>query len=86
MLTYLSGSAFALGQLSSKLKVKALGPAEANAHEQTGGDMRTHHVLLWLVAAAFLLIAVLLYRSCTSGNKLNVEPNAAEEIEKAKRR
>jgi hypothetical protein len=48
--------------------------------------MRTHHALLWLVAAAFLFLAVLVYRSYTSSSHLNVEPHAAEEIEKAKRR
>jgi len=48
--------------------------------------MRTNRTLLWLVAAAILFIAVLLFRSYTSRSRLNVDPHAAEEIEKAKRR
>jgi hypothetical protein len=41
--------------------------------------------LLWFVIAAFLLVGVLLYRSQHRA-KLNLEPDAREEIEKAKRR
>ncbi len=41
--------------------------------------------LLWLIVAAALVIGFALYRS-RSGSTLNVEPHAAEEIEKAKRR
>jgi len=41
--------------------------------------------LLWLiVAAAILVCAVYLYEA--SKNRLEIEPHAAEEIEKAKRR
>jgi hypothetical protein len=46
--------------------------------------MRTR--LLWLGLAAILLIGLVLYRYSTSTGKLNVEPNAAKEIEKAKQR
>ena len=42
--------------------------------------------LPWLIAAAVLLIAFALYTSRLSGTDLNVEPNAAKEIEKAKGR
>jgi hypothetical protein len=42
-------------------------------------------VLLWLILTAALVVGVLLYRSRAS-RQLNVEPRAAEEIEKAKRR
>lgn len=41
--------------------------------------------LLWLIVAAILLVGLLLYRS-QSGSDLNVMPDAAREIEKAKRR
>ena len=40
--------------------------------------------LLWLIVAAVLLLAFLLYRS-RQGSNLNVTPDAAQEIEKAKR-
>jgi hypothetical protein len=41
--------------------------------------------LVWLiVAAAILVFAVYLYEA--SKNRLQIEPHAAEEIEKAKRR
>ncbi|HEY3443607.1 MAG TPA: hypothetical protein VGK29_22810 [Paludibaculum sp.] len=48
--------------------------------------MRTNRTLLWLVSAAILFLAVLLYRSYTSNSRLNVDPLAADVIEKAKRR
>jgi hypothetical protein len=41
--------------------------------------------LLWLIVAAVLLIGFVLYRA-RSGSDLNVTPDAAREIEKAKRR
>ena len=41
--------------------------------------------LLWLMIAAALVVRIVLYRSRAS-RQLNVEPHAAEEIEKAKRR
>ena len=41
--------------------------------------------LLWVLVAAILLVGFLLYRS-QSGSDLNVTPDAAQEIEKAKRR
>jgi len=44
-----------------------------------------NRTLVWLIVAAVLLIAVLLYRF-RSGGRLNVEPHAREEIEKAKQR
>jgi hypothetical protein len=42
-------------------------------------------MLLWLAAAAILIIGLLLYRF-RLGNDLNVEPHAREVIEKAKQR
>jgi hypothetical protein len=42
-------------------------------------------ILLWLLLAAILAIAIAAYRSRTSSS-LNIEPDAAQEIEKAKRR
>jgi hypothetical protein len=43
---------------------------------------------IFLVPASLtaILLALLFYRSCASSNRLNVDPHAAEEIEKAKRR
>ena len=41
--------------------------------------------LVWLIVVAILLIGVMLYRS-RPGNNLNVTPDAAREIEKAKQR
>jgi hypothetical protein len=41
--------------------------------------------LLWLLVAALLVVGFLLYRS-RAGSELNVTPDAAREIEKAKRR
>ena len=44
-------------------------------------------VLLWIIVVGLALIAILLYqRSRTSVNRLDVDPNAAGEIEKAKHR
>jgi hypothetical protein len=40
--------------------------------------------LVWVIALAILLIAYAVYRS--RSDRLNVDPNAAREIEKAKRR
>ena len=40
--------------------------------------------LVWVVVLAILLVAYLVYRS--RSNRLNVDPNAAQQIEKAKRR
>jgi hypothetical protein len=42
--------------------------------------------LLYLLVAALILIFLIVYRSRFSGNRLNVTPDAAREIEKAKRR
>ena len=41
--------------------------------------------LLWLIAAAIVILCVAIYRSRTVSN-LDVDPHAAQEIEKAKRR
>jgi len=41
--------------------------------------------LLWLIVAAILLAGLVLYRS-RSGSTLNVTPDAAREIERAKQR
>jgi hypothetical protein len=40
--------------------------------------------LLWVIAVAILLIAYAVYRS--RSGQMDVDPNAAREIEKAKRR
>jgi hypothetical protein len=40
--------------------------------------------LVWLIALAILLVAYVVYQS--RSNQLNVDPDAAREIEKAKRR
>ena len=42
-------------------------------------------VILWLIVAAVLLVGIALYRS-RQRDRLNVTPDAAREIEKAKRR
>ncbi len=42
-------------------------------------------ILLWLIVAAVVLVSLLLYRSHL-GTTLNVTPDAAQEIERAKRR
>ena len=43
-------------------------------------------IVFWLFIAALIIIALIYYRRENSGNRLNVDPNAAREIEKAKRR
>jgi hypothetical protein len=43
-------------------------------------------LLLFVVVAAVLVIGFFLYRSHFSGNRLQVDPHAREEIDKAKRR
>jgi len=48
-------------------------------------QLSVKQLLLWLVVAAVVLIGFLLYRG-TSGNHLDVTPDAEREIEKAKRR
>ncbi|HXA67928.1 MAG TPA: hypothetical protein VNV82_22395 [Bryobacteraceae bacterium] len=40
--------------------------------------------LVWVIALAILLVAYVLYRA--RSNQLNIDPNAAKEIEKARRR
>ena len=50
------------------------------------GIVPKNRILLGLAAAIVLWVAFVLYRSYLSGNRVNVEPNAAKEIEKAKRR
>jgi hypothetical protein len=40
--------------------------------------------LLWVIALAILLVAYAVYRS--RSDRLNVDPNAAEQIENAKHR
>jgi len=42
-------------------------------------------ILIRLLAAIALLVAFLVYRSLTSRNRLDVDPHAAHEIDKAKR-
>lgn len=41
--------------------------------------------ILWLIIAGVLILAYAFYQSRRSSNDLDVEPHAAEEIEKAKR-
>ena len=41
--------------------------------------------LIWVIVATALLVGFLIYRS-RSGSNLNITPDAAEQIEKAKRR
>jgi hypothetical protein len=41
-------------------------------------------ILICLLAALALLAAFFVYRSVTSPNRLNVDPHAAHEIDKAK--
>jgi len=41
-------------------------------------------ILICLLAAIAILAGVLVYRSCSSPNRLDVDPNAAREIDKAK--
>ena len=48
--------------------------------------MPKNRILLGLAVAIVLWIAFMLYRSYSSRDRLNVEPHAAKEIEKAKRR
>jgi len=48
-------------------------------------DMQIKHLALGMLLAAIILIGVVLYRS-RYGSDLNVSPEAAREIEKAKRR
>jgi hypothetical protein len=43
-------------------------------------------VKLFIVALIAIVIALIYYRRANSGSRLNVEPNAAREIEKAKGR
>jgi hypothetical protein len=42
--------------------------------------------MVLVLALAACLVGALAYRSCSDGNRLNVDPQAAKEIEKAKRR
>jgi hypothetical protein len=42
--------------------------------------------VLWLFIAALIIIALVYYRRENPGSGLNVDRNAAHEIEKAKRR
>jgi hypothetical protein len=42
--------------------------------------------LLWLIVGAALVLGCVLYFYRASRNSLEIEPHAAEEIEKAKRR
>ena len=42
--------------------------------------------LLWLIVVAAMILAYLFYSSRPSEPRLNIDPHAREEIEKAKRR
>ncbi len=43
-------------------------------------------LLLWIALAALIIVGYAVYRQRTAPGRLNVEPHAAEEIEKARRR
>ena len=47
---------------------------------------RVKTILLIVVVAILVVIGVVIYRSHNSPNRLNVEPHAGHEIDKAKRR
>jgi hypothetical protein len=47
---------------------------------------RIKTILLIVTVAVLVVIGVLIYRSHNSPNRLNVEPHAGHEIDKAKRR
>jgi hypothetical protein len=49
------------------------------------GRSAVRTIVLWLLIAVAVVIGLARYRA-GSGNRVNVEPHAAEEIEKAKRR
>ena len=42
--------------------------------------------LVWMIVALIVVLGFVLYRSRSAKPRLNVEPHAAQEIEKAKRR
>ena len=42
-------------------------------------------ILIWVFIAALIVLGVVLYRS-KSGNRQQVDPNAAQEIERARQR
>jgi hypothetical protein len=42
-------------------------------------------ILICLLAAIAILAGILVYRSCSSPDRLDVDPHAAREIDKAKR-
>jgi len=42
-------------------------------------------VIIWLFVAALIVLAIVYYGRKNSSGDLNVDPNAAREIEKAKR-
>jgi hypothetical protein len=42
--------------------------------------------LVWIIVALIAVIGFVLYRSQSAMPRLNVEPHAAQEIDKAKRR
>ena len=54
-------------------------------NSESEADMQIKHIAIGILLAALILIGVMLYRS-RYGSNLNVTPEAAEEIEKAKRR
>jgi len=53
---------------------------------KTRAHTMNRNVALWLAIAIVIVAAYAIYRSSHSTGRLNVEPHAAEEIEKAKRR
>jgi len=42
--------------------------------------------LVWIIVAVIAVLGFVLYRSQSAKPRLNVEPHAAQEIDKAKRR
>jgi hypothetical protein len=48
--------------------------------------MSVKAILLWILAAALLILGIAFYRLRVSERQLQVEPHAEQEIEKAKQR
>jgi hypothetical protein len=55
-------------------------------HQQETVRLAMKSKLLWLIVAVAIILGYALYLSRASKSRLDVDPHAAEEIEKAKRR
>ena len=62
-----------------------LKPLGFTARRKQHNNMQIKHIARGTLLTALILIGVVLYRS-RSGSNMNVTPNSAEQIEKAKRR